>query len=194
MKQLWSKTAAVAVATLLVGMALGYGINAMTDGRASEPTAKERENRSTAAATVRDEEWNPFREMERMQQEIDRAIQRATEQFRMAPNVALAQRDLGFSSKLDLRDRRDHFEIRAWMPDAEAADVNVTTEGDNLLRVAVSHRRQDAKESGDSASRTVELGRYEQVVTLPEPVKTDELKVERKDRELVITVPKARAS
>jgi HSP20 family molecular chaperone IbpA len=80
------------------------------------------------------------------------------------------------------------------MPDAEAADVNVTTEGDRLLRVAVSHRKAEKKESGDRASVFTELGRYEQVVTLPEPVNPDALKVERKDHELVITVPKARAS
>jgi HSP20 family molecular chaperone IbpA len=65
--------------------------------------------------------------MERMQEDIDRAIRRATEQFRLGAGATPFSRDLGYSSSLDVRDRRDHFEVRAYLPDAETKDVKVKT-------------------------------------------------------------------
>jgi hypothetical protein len=39
-----------------------------------------------------------------------------------------------------------------------------------------------------------ELGTYEQLVTLPEPTNVDAMKVDTRDNEAVITIPKAKAS
>src|SRR5438477_599907 len=36
-----------------------------------------------------------------------------------------------------------------------------------------------------------ELGRYEQVVTMPEAVRSNEMKIERNGHEVIITIPKA---
>ena len=36
-----------------------------------------------------------------------------------------------------------------------------------------------------------EWGQYEQTIQLPVPVKTGQMKIERKDHELLITLPKA---
>jgi HSP20 family molecular chaperone IbpA len=132
--------------------------------------------------------------MERMQEEIDRVMRRATEQFRMNSGTTPFTRDFGYSSSLDVRDRDDHFEVRAYMPDAETKDVKVKTEGDRALRVSVSHRKQQKKEENGGQAMFSELGTYEQLVTLPEPVKIDDMKVDTRGNEILITVPKAKAS
>ena len=103
-------------------------------------------------------------------------------------------RDLGYTSSLDVRDRKDHFEVRAYLPDAETKDVKVKTEGDQTLRVSVSHRKQQKKEGDGERAISSEFGTYEQLVTLPEPVKVEEMKVDTRDNEIVVTVPKAKAS
>ena len=157
----------------------------------SKTSIQKEEVRRPSAA--RSGDWDPSREIERMQEEIDRAIRRATEQFRFAP-AAPFSRDLSYSSSRDVRDRDDHFEVRAYLPDAEAKDVKVTTEGDQTLRVKVSHRKEEKKEKDDAQAIFRELGQYEQVVTLPEPVNSKDMKVDTREHELVITIPKAKAS
>ena len=196
MEVLKRKSTLVAALTLILGVGLGLGIGTWTSrsdaaSSSSKPATVEREE-SRRPSISRSGEWDPFREMERMQAEIDRAIRRATEQFRLGPGTEPFSRDLSYSSSLDVRDRDDRFEVRAWLPDAETKDVKVTTEGEQTLRVKVSHRKEQKKDDAQSVFR--ELGHYEQVVTLPEPVNSKEMKVDTRDHELVITIPKAKAS
>ena len=194
MEMLKRKSTVLAALTLLIGVGLGLGIGMWTSrsdaASSSKPASVEKEELRTPSLT-RSGEWDPFREMERMQDEIDRAIRRATEQFRLGPGNAPFSRDLSYSSSLDVRNREDHFEIRAYLPDAETKDVKVTTEGEQTLRVKVTHRKEQKKENDDAQAVFRELGHYEQVVTLPEPVKANDMKVDTREHELVITVPKA---
>jgi HSP20 family molecular chaperone IbpA len=196
METLKKKSTLLAAVTLIIGVALGAGIVSWTNrseaASSSATTAKARVDEERPAIT-RSDTWHPFREMERMQEDIDRAIRRATEQFRLGAGAVPFSRDLGYSSSLDLRDRGDHFEVRAYLPDAETKDVKVKTEGNQALRVSVSHRKQQKTERDGGQAVFSELGTYEQLVTLPEPVKADDMKVDTRDNEVVITVPKAKA-
>jgi hypothetical protein len=57
----------------------------------------------------------------------------------------------------------------------------------------LSQKASYRNSSGGSASFT-ELGRYEQVTTVLEPVKSSEMKIDRHGHEIVITIPKAKTS
>ena len=195
METLKKKSTLLAAVTLIIGVALGAGIVSWTSRSEAASSAKQVDKSEDRRPMItRSESWNPFREMERMQEEIDRVMRRATEQFRMNAGATPFTRDFGYSSSLDVRDRDDHFEVRAYMPDAETKDVKVKTEGDRALRVSVSHRKQQKKEENGGQAMFSELGTYEQLVTLPEPVKIDDMKVDTRNNEIVITVPKAKAS
>jgi HSP20 family molecular chaperone IbpA len=200
MEVLKRKSTLVAALTLIIGVGLGLGIGTWTtrsDAASSSKSEKvELREEARRPSISRSGDWDPFREMERMQEEIDRAIRRATESFRLGPQRESfsRDRDLSYSSSLDVRDREDHFEVRAYLPDAETKDVKVTTEGEQTLRVKVSHRKEQKRDSDDAQSVWRELGQYEQVVTLPEPVNSKDMKVDTRDHELVITIPKAKAS
>ena len=85
-----------------------------------------------------------------MQEEIDRAIRRATEQFRTGPSASVFRPDTGYSSSFDLRDRKDHFEVRAYLPDAEASDVSVKIDDEKTLHVSIGHRNQETKKNNGS--------------------------------------------
>lgn len=192
MEFLKRKSTLMAGVTLIVGAALGFGIATLTSRSeaASPKTVAKTDDRRPAIA--RSEDWDPLREMERMREEIDRTIRHATEQFRL--DAAPFSRDLGYSSSLDVRDRGDHFEVRAYLPDAESKDVKVTNDGDQTLRVSVSHRKQLKKEQNGGQAMFSELGQYEQLVTLPEPADTNNMKVDTRDNEVVITIPKKKTS
>ena len=195
MEMLKKKSAVLAALTLIIGVGLGLGIGMWTsrsDAASSSKASNVAKEEVRRPSMARSGEWDPFREMERMQDEIDRAIRRATEQFRLAPGTSAPfSRDMSYSSSFEVRDREDHFEVRAYLPDAETKDVKVTTEGDQTLRVKVSHRKEEKKEKDDAQAVFRELGHYEQVVTLPERVNANDMKVDTREHELVITIPKA---
>jgi len=196
MEMLKRKSTLLAAVTLIIGVGLGLGIGMWTsrsDAASSGKTTVTTEEVRRPSLSPSAGEWDPFREMERMQQEIDRAIRRATDQFRLSPAAPLS-RDLSYSSSLDVRDRGDHFELRAYLPDAETKDVKVTTEDEQTLRVKVAHRKEEKKEGDDRQSVFREMGQYEQVVTLPEAVNSKDMKVETREHELLITIPKRKSS
>jgi HSP20 family molecular chaperone IbpA len=192
------KTTMVGIVTLIVGLALGLGIGVWSVKSSQASNASAAQN--SLSATGKGEPsfttnvWDPFRQMERMQEEIDRAMRNATEQFQLGPGATAFRPDAGYSSSFDLRDRKDHFELRAHLPDTKASDVNVKVDNDRTLHVSVSQRKQETKNTSGGSVSFTELGQYEQVVTLPEPVKSSDMKIDRHGHEVVITIPKAKTS
>jgi HSP20 family molecular chaperone IbpA len=195
------RTTVVGVATLIVGLALGLGIGVwgIRTTQASAPaspkaTADAPKTETQEPGLLHSDEWDPFREMERMHRQIDRIIRNATEQFELAPSTSLVRPDAGYTSSFDLRDRKDHFELRAYLPDAEASSVNVKIDNDRTLRVSVNQKKEEVKKDNAREAHVTELGQYDQVITLPEAVKSADMKVERNGHEVVITIPKAKSS
>jgi HSP20 family molecular chaperone IbpA len=193
------RTTVVGIVTLIVGLALGLGIGvwSVKNSQASNaPGVQSSLSRPTPSATAEPlfgkNEWDPFGEIEQMQEEINRAIRNATKQFELNPGARMFRPDAGYSSSFDLRDRKDHFELRAYLPDAKASDVNVRIDNDQTLHVGVTQRKQETKSMSGGSATFTELGQYEQVVTLPEPVKSSEMKIDRHDHEIVIAIPKAK--
>jgi HSP20 family molecular chaperone IbpA len=199
MDQSKKRTTAVGLATLVVGLALGLGIGVWAVGNMHASNAANTISSTTRTTPKaekftsgdRPDDWDPFRQMERMQDEIDRVIRNATQQFQLGPGATAFRPDGGYSSQFELRDRKDHFELRAYLPDAEASDVNVKIDDDRTLHVNVDHKNKQTKKDGAREARMTELGHYEQVVTLPEAVKSADMKVERNGHEVIITIPKA---
>jgi HSP20 family molecular chaperone IbpA len=181
------------IVTLILGLALGLGIGvcAVKSLQGGNPPAAQQEEEPFLGGK---NDWDPFRQMERMQEEIDRAIRNATEQFRLGAGARGFQPDAGYSSSFDLRDRKDHYELRAYLPDVNASDVEVRIDNDRTLHVSVTQRKQETKKENGGSSHFTELGRYEQVVTLPQPVKSSEMKIDRRGHEVVITIPKTNAT
>jgi HSP20 family molecular chaperone IbpA len=184
----------MAAVTLILAAAVGFGIASWTTRSEAASDKVVTKNDDSQSAITRTEEWDPFRAMEQMREEIDRTIRQATEQFRLEAGAAPFAEDLGYTSSLDVRDRGDHFEVRAYLPDAESKDIKVTSDGDQTVRVSVSHRKQVRKQNDTGQAVFNELGRSEQLVTLPEPANTNNMKVDTRSNEVVITIPKKKTS
>jgi|tagenome__1003787_1003787.scaffolds.fasta_scaffold20981431_4 HSP20 family molecular chaperone IbpA len=200
MDRIRKRTILVGIATLILGLVVGLGIGiwgvhtshasnaapALTASTAS-PAPNDRHD----SANNRIQDWDPFGRMEQMQEEIDRAIRKATEQFELGKSATVFRPDAGYSSSFDLHDRKDHFELRAYLPDAEASDVNVKMDDDKTLHVTVNHKKQEMKKDSAHEASVTELGEYEQIITLPEPVRSADMKIQRNGHEVIITIPKA---
>ena len=191
------KMTAVGIVTAIIRLGIGlgigvWGIKTSHASGAAASTSNTPANSETrdSTSTTRTDQWDPFREMERMQEEIDRAIRNAPEQFRLGPSGTMFRPDAGYSSQFDLRDRKDHYELRAYLPDAEASDVNVRIDNDKTLRLSVVHKKHEMKKQRALEASVTELGQYEQIITLPEAVRSPEMKIERKGHEVIVTFPK----
>ena len=98
--------------------------------------------------------------------------------------------DTGYSLSLDVRELKDRYEVRAYLPDAKATDANVKLEG-NQLQVEVTNRPMAGQQNTNSPIQTDEWGHCTQVVELAGKLNSSQMKVEHKNHELLITIPKA---
>ena len=98
--------------------------------------------------------------------------------------------DTGYSLSLDVRERKDRYEVRAYLPDAKATDANVRLEG-NRLQVEVANRPAASQQNTNSLVQIDEWGHFTQVVELAGKLNSSKIKVEHKNHELLITIPKA---
>lgn len=204
------RSTVVGVVTLIVGLIVGIGIGvwgiqishannppaATTQSTASTNTHSNANSNGSdqdkdEAPLLIDKNWNPFLDFQRMQEQIDREIRDLSEKFSFNQDANLFRPDAGYSSSFDLRDRKDHYELRAYLPDVNPSDVNVKIDNDQTLQVSVKQQKQQTKNTQNGSASVTQLGEYEQVITLPEPVKSDQMKVDRKGHEIVITIPKA---
>ena len=202
MDALKRRTTLVGIVTLIVGVGLGLGIGVWGIKTSQASAARTNSEKPTSETTAKIEpkdssvlrdDWDPFRQMQEMQEEIDRSIRHATERFQLGPSATLFRPDAGYSSSFDLRDKKDHFELRAYLPDVQASDVSVKIDDDRVLHVSVAQKKQETKKANGTESQVTQLGHYEQVVTLPEPVKGSDMKIDRNGHEIIITIPKAKS-
>jgi len=202
----WNKTfgksLAVGLVMLLVGLLIGlaaenYVIHAAAPTSQSQAAAAGSPGVGTrqipAPDTLfpgADDLWDPFREMRDLQAEMDKMFQRSISRFNLSPSMDPFKNDTGYSLSLDVRELKDRYEVRAYLPDAKAPDANVKLEG-NRLQVEVTNRPAASQQSNNSMVQTEEWGHSTQVVELPGKLNGSQMKVEHKNHELLITIPKA---
>jgi HSP20 family molecular chaperone IbpA len=136
--------------------------------------------------------WDPFQEIRNMQEQMDQSFNQMFEQFRSEPRFNVFQENPGYSLSLDVQDMKDHYEVRAFLPDTKASDVHVSLKNGRTLKVDVNSKRTEKSGPKNMSANVTELGQYEQVVQLPTPVKADRMKIKREGHELIITLPKAK--
>ena len=147
---------------------------------------------ASPSASVAPGAWDPLAEMQRMQTDMNHFFSRATQEFGLNPNVLSMRNEPGFSSSIDVRDKGDHYEVHAFLPNFDASKVKVTAESNSLLKVEATKNKEEDKTGKMGDTFVSEFGSYEQLVTLPGPARTKDMKIERKEHEVVITIPKAK--
>jgi HSP20 family molecular chaperone IbpA len=135
------------------------------------------------------DQWSSLDQMRNMQAQIDQVFQRSLANFRMNPQVNVFQEKQGYPLSMDVRDMTNEYQVRAFLPDTKAQDVNVKLDG-NELKVDVTDKSIQKQQAKNGESTTTEWGQYEEEVPLAGSLKANQMKVERMPHELIITVPK----
>jgi HSP20 family molecular chaperone IbpA len=190
-----SKLAIGGTAILAIGVLIGFVLTRYATGTpaAMAATKTPLERSPTAVApgrhAVAPGEWNPFQEIRSMQSQMDQMFNQMTTEFRAEPRLSLFSDTPGYSLSLRVQDMKDHYQVRAYLPDAKASDVKVSLLDKRTLKVEVSnHATETAAQKNEHIS---EWGQYAQIITLPGPVKNEQMKIDQSNHQLLITLPKA---
>jgi HSP20 family molecular chaperone IbpA len=129
--------------------------------------------------------------MDRMRREMDRMAREAFEGFRDRPGHRGLFDESRFGSSVVLQDQGSNYVVRAYLPGRELKDLNVSVENQTLKLEAKAEGSNEKKFDGVVSSYKAN---YLQELTLPGPVLTDKMKVDRKDQMVVITLPKVNSA
>jgi HSP20 family molecular chaperone IbpA len=91
----------------------------------------------------------------------------------------------GFASSVDLREQKDRYVARIYLPNGDTSKVNATMNGKNL---------EVTMNGAETKNNAVQSEKFQEAIFLPQPVRADQLKIERKPNMVVISIPKSNPS
>jgi HSP20 family protein len=190
------RTILISSTSFVIGMFAG--IAASHDlGRRVEPVSTKSAIASSPASVVAapiplpyPNNWDQLPDLRKIQDNIDRMFNDPLARFGGGNSLGGFTAKPSYSLALNVRDLKDHFEVNAPLPDAKASDVDVRLKDDHTLEVEVSHKVVSENGKGSTEKS---WGQYAQTTQLPAPVQVDKMKVERKDHDLHIILPKTNA-
>ncbi len=137
-------------------------------------------------------DWNPYAEMQRMEELTDRLFNNAFRRFQQSPRYGGLARGPAFSPSMDLSETDENYVVQADVPGLDRSNISVEVKNRVLT---ISGERQETVEEQDSQGQFLRqerrIGHFQRSVALPGPVKEDQVKAEYEEGVLKITLPKA---
>ncbi|HEY1769917.1 MAG TPA: Hsp20/alpha crystallin family protein [Chthoniobacterales bacterium] len=149
---------------------------------ASTPIAKAAATPAASANNFAAFDQSVVDKMARMQGRMDQIFRDA---FPADQNLTSGFNQLGSAMHID--NQKNKYVVRFYLPDNDLKNVDVKLENGNQLRLTASENQNEKTRNATN----MESGEYEQLMTLPGPVKKQGMKVERQNGTIVVTLPKA---
>ena len=129
--------------------------------------------------------WNPFRELEEMQNRLNRVFnvpqgEKAEEPFLFAD----------WAPAVDIQETNDEYLVKADLPDVKKEDIKI--ELVNGVLTIEGERKQEKEEKGKKLHRVErQYGQFLRRFTLPEEIDAAKIAAEFKDGVLNVKLPKS---
>lgn len=139
-----------------------------------------------------DGNWDPWVEMHRIQQGIDRLFQDSWQRMQADLGTTEPVIALPAESEMTLQDEKGDYVVTTNLPGIDKSDVNVSLDG-RLLRISAQRQAQQ-KETADSGQVVREesyASSIQRAFTLPGPVDASGMHTKFDDGVLTVTIPKA---
>ena len=154
-------------------------------------SAQTRQNQDGAWGTVppqQNQGWDPFGEMHRMQEEMDRMFQNSFGSTG-APQGGMFSSSMSFDNDIDMKETNDGYEITLDMKglDKDRVDIDIN---EHSITVKGELTRQDSEESGNAYYNSKSYGSFMKTIPLPVDADTSKVKSEKEGDSLVIRIPK----
>jgi len=127
--------------------------------------------------------WEPMREMERMQRQMNRLFDR------LIPSGNGGISGLTFIPSAEMEETAEAVILRLEIPGMEAKDLNVEVTEDS---VSISGERQSESTTEEKGTRSSEFryGKFQRVIPLSAHVQNDKVQAEYSNGILTLTMPK----
>lgn len=139
------------------------------------------------------DDWQPFAEMARMREEMDRLFDDSFDRFRLLPGFDDAWLDAGTGLQGDatIREVDGNYVVDLEIPGADEATLDITLEN-GLLSISGSREEVDEQRdaNGNVVRRSQSTSRFQRAFSLPGEVDESGMKTKFNDGVLTITVPK----
>lgn len=131
--------------------------------------------------------WNPFGEMARMRNEIDRLFEDAFN----AP-VGKWERNAVWGFPLDVTENDETFTVKAAVPGMNPDDLDITL-SDNVLTIKGETSSEKTREDEKVHLQERRFGSFMRSISLPTPVEPDNVAATYENGVLTLNIPKAEA-
>ncbi|CCI01648.1 Hsp20/alpha crystallin family protein [Microcystis aeruginosa] len=130
--------------------------------------------------------WEPFREVESLQKEMNRLLDRI-----VPTDVGNGEKvGLSFIPAAEMTETPEAVQLKLEIPGMEAKDLNVEVTADSLT--ISGERKSEIKTEEEGFTRTeFRYGKFHRVIPLPVQVDNNNVTAEYKDGILNLTLPKA---
>jgi HSP20 family protein len=129
--------------------------------------------------------WDPFRDLEALQENVNRLFQESMGRPRHEPVSERA-----WVPVVDVLSDDDKIVVRAEIPGMKREDIDIELNGD-MLTIKGERKFQDEEHKENYVRVERAYGNFQRSFTLGVPVKATEIKAAYKDGVLEITIPKA---
>lgn len=180
----------IAALALLLAFQTGYMLNlnkrnkedeknkSLYAQRQSEPAAWTHQNpdhrRNFSHASSYFDEWDPFSEIERMQDQMDRMFAQTLRNVSSMGAVNPVGATAFFEPDIDVQDKKDHYLIKVDLPGMEKDQVRVEVRN-NILTIAGERKSENKQEDKDQGYYRMErsYGSFHRQIPLPSDVKEE---------------------
>lgn len=142
---------------------------------------------SAAPSTNNATAWEDsiFSDFNRIQNQMDQALRNV-----FPNNTAIGANTSQLESAVNLEDQKDKYVVHFYLPDRNLSDVKVDYKNGDLDLAAEEHQT-NSKQTASGTMQSNASGRYEEMITIPGPVKDKDMTVNRQAGTVVVTLPKA---
>jgi len=138
------------------------------------------------------DDWDPFKEMQRMRQRMDKMFQHGLNRFNSSPQFkSFFDSDLGFSPNLDIQETDNDYLVHLDLPGMDKPSIDVKLEDLILTISGIRDEKKEDKKDDKFFRQERSYGQFSRSVTLPGPVDPSGLKAEYKNGVLSVIIPKA---
>jgi HSP20 family protein len=135
-------------------------------------------------------EWDPFAEMERIRQQMERLFESSMHRFRRSSRTH-GDWATAFLPEMDLSDDGNEYVLRFDLPGIDKSKVSVKLEDRVLTVQGGTSEAREEKQGGQIIRMERRSGSFARSVTLPGPVRSEGMKAEYENGVLTVRVPKA---
>jgi HSP20 family protein len=125
--------------------------------------------------------WSPFDRLSSLRDLLDSAFQLASS----APESTS-----GWVPALDVFEDEDRISVQVELAGMKKEDFDISLQ-DDMLTISGERKSESEKREGESFRSERSFGAFSRSITLPSPVKAEEVKATYEDGVLTVTLPKA---